>query len=334
MNLLVTGGAGFIGANFVRYWLEKHPGDNVAVLDLLTYAGVRENVPDGVPLDRRRHLRRRPRRAALQEHAVDVIVNFAAESHNSLRGPRSRPLLPYERARHADAARGGAARRHRALPPHLHLRGLRRPRPRRPGRPSPRSRRTGRARPYNASKAAADHYVRAYHETFGLPITITNCSNNYGPCQFPEKVIPFFTHARAGRQVRCRSTRPRDHARVAARGDHCRAIEQSCSSAAASARPTTWGPSVEALDRRDRRPRARPRGKPDSLKTIVPDRPGHDRRYLLDSPSCAASSGGHPQIEFERACARRSSGTPPTVTGGSRSRTAPPSWRPPGHSGV
>ena len=129
---------------------------------------------------------------ALREHEIDVVVNFAAESHNSLAvldpGRFFRTNVLGTQTLLEAARRAG----HRALPPRLHLRGLRRPGARRPGARSPRSRRTGPARRTTRRRPAADHAVRAYHETFGLPVTITNCSNNYGPYQFPEKVIPLF----------------------------------------------------------------------------------------------------------------------------------------------
>ena len=166
------------------------------VLDALTYAGVRESLDglDGVRARRGRHRRPRARRAACcASERIDVVVNFAAESHNSLADPRPGSLLPHERARHAGPVRGGPAGRRRAPPPRLDVRGVRRPRPRRRPTPSPRRRRTGPARRTTPSKAGGDHAVRAYFETWGLPVTITNCANNYGPYQFPEKVIPFFT---------------------------------------------------------------------------------------------------------------------------------------------
>ena len=111
MNLLVTGGAGFIGANFVRYWLDQHPGDDVVVLDLLTYAGVRENVPDGVPLVEGDIADGELAERTLQEHADRRRRQLRGGVPQQLRGRRPGPLLPNERARHADAARGGAPHR-------------------------------------------------------------------------------------------------------------------------------------------------------------------------------------------------------------------------------
>ena len=194
MRVLVTGGAGFIGSNFARYWSAKRPDDHLVVYDLLTYAGDRRNLADlGERIDfvhgdiGDAELAG----ATLRDHEIDTIVNFAAESHNSLAvlDPTlffrtnvlgTQALL--EAARHV-----GVERFHHVSTCEVYGdlpldsdEVFTEDTPYRP--------RT----PYNASKAGADHAVRAYSETYGLPITITNCSNNYGPYQFPEKVIPLF----------------------------------------------------------------------------------------------------------------------------------------------
>jgi len=191
-RLLVTGAAGFIGSAFVRHWLAQHPGDHVVALDLLTYAGDKRNL-DG--LDVRlvegdigdAELVGR----VLAEEELDTVVNFAAESHNSLAaidpGRFFRTNVLGTQSLLEAARSQGVTRFHHIstcevygdLP--LDSDGSF-------SEESPYRPRT----PYNASKAAADHAVRAYHETFGLPVTITNCSNNYGPRQFPEKLIPLF----------------------------------------------------------------------------------------------------------------------------------------------
>ena len=195
MRLLITGGAGFIGSNFVRYWVQRHPDDSVVALDVLTYAGNRPNLADVE--DRIEFVQMdigdlEGVAKTLAEHQIDVIVNFAAESHNSLaildpaRFFRTNVLGTQTLAE--AARRHGVSRFHHISTCEVYgdlaLDSDEVFTEETPYRP-----RT----PYNASKAGADHAVRAYAETFGLPATITNCCNNYGPYQFPEKVIPLFT---------------------------------------------------------------------------------------------------------------------------------------------
>jgi dTDP-glucose 4,6-dehydratase len=152
--------------------------------------------------------------------------------------------------------------------------------------------------PYNASKAAADHIVRAYHETFDLPITITNCSNNYGPFQFPEKVIPLFTTRALNDEVLPLYESTANRREWLHVDDHCRAIDLVLTGGRVG-ETYNVGSGVEAsiveiadlvLDGL---------GKPASLKTIVPDRPGHDRRYLLDSSKLRAELGWAPEVGFD-----------------------------------
>lgn len=199
-NICITGGAGFIGANFVRHWLANHAEGRVVVLDALTYAGNIENLA-GLERDPRYLFVRgdicdeAAARSLLEEHRIDTLVHFAAESHvdRSILGPDDfirtnvvgthsllkaaktlwldRKIVPAHRFHHVstDEVYGSLgpddAPFHEASPY------------------APNS-------PYSASKAASDHLVRAYHETYGLDTTVTNCSNNYGPYQFPEKLIP------------------------------------------------------------------------------------------------------------------------------------------------
>src|SRR5262249_2653673 len=201
-SILVTGAAGFIGSNFVRWWLDRHPDDHMVALDKLTYAGdprnldrlgIRLAVADICDLD--------PTERLLADERIETIVNFAAESHNSLavldpaRFFRTN-VLGTEALLKA-ARRHGVRRVHHVSTSQVHgalpLDSGEAFTEESPYRP-----RT----PYSASKAGADHVVRAYFETFSLPVTITNCSNNYGPRQFPEKVLALFlTNALDGREL-------------------------------------------------------------------------------------------------------------------------------------
>src|SRR5919205_27900 len=300
MRLLVTGGAGFIGANFVRYWLEEHPDDRVVVYDLLTYAGNRSNLADveegigfveGDIAD--------PERAAqtLADERVDTVVNFAAESHNSLavldpgRFFRTNVLGTQTLL---EAARGtGVGRFHHVSTCEVYgdlpLDSDEAFTEESPYRP-----RT----PYNASKAGADHAVRAYFETYGLPVTITNCSNNYGPYQFPEKVIPLFvTHALDDQPLPlyASTANRREWLHVL---DHCAAIELVLERGEPG-ETYNVGSGIEKSIEEIADAVLDHTGKPESLKTIVPDRPGHDRRYLLDSSKLRRELGWEPQISFE-----------------------------------
>jgi dTDP-glucose 4,6-dehydratase len=152
--------------------------------------------------------------------------------------------------------------------------------------------------PYNASKAAADHYVRAYRETFGLQTTITNCSNNYGPFQFPEKVIPLFvTNALDDRPLPMYASTQNKREWLHVR-DHCRAIELVLARGEPGGTYNV-GSGVEASIEEIADRVLELTGKPGSLKTIVPDRPGHDRRYLLDSSKIGRELGWQPEIGFE-----------------------------------
>jgi len=297
MRLLVTGAAGFIGSNFVRYWRERRPGDHVVAYDLLTYAGVRENVPDDVPFvegdiaDLDLALR------TLAEHEVEVVVNFAAESHNSLAvldpGLFARTNVVGTQLFLEAARRRGVVRFHHVSTCEVY--GdlpldsndvFTEDTPYRP--------RT----PYNASKAGADHAVRAYFETYGLPVTITNCSNNYGPFQFPEKVIPLFaTNALDDKPLPlyASTANKREWLHVL---DHCRAIELVLE----RGRPgETYnvGSGVEKSIEEIANAVLEHAWKPESLKTIVPDRPGHDRRYLLDSTKIREELGWREEVAWE-----------------------------------
>jgi dTDP-glucose 4,6-dehydratase len=297
-SILVTGAAGFIGSNFVRWWLERHPDDHVVALDKLTYAGdprnlaglgVRLAICDICDLD--------PTERLLAEEQIETVVNFAAESHNSLAvvdpGLFFRTNVLGTQALLEASRRHGVSRFHHVSTCEVYgdlpLDSEETFTEESPYRP-----RT----PYNASKAAADHAVRAYSETFGLPVTITNCSNNYGPRQFPEKVIPLFvTNALDDRDLPLYSSTQnrREWLHV---DDHCRAIELVLEQGR-EGETYNVGSGVERSIEEVADLALELTGKPESLKTIVPDRPGHDRRYLLDSTKLRRELGWEPEISLE-----------------------------------
>ena len=284
MRLLVTGGAGFIGSNFVHYWLERHPDDHVVVYDLLTYAGNRESlagVEEQIVFVEGDICDRDLAEAALRENEIGIVVNFAAESHNSLavvdptRFFRTNVLGTQTLL---DASRAAGVERFHHVSTCEVYGDLDLDTDEVFTEESPYRPRT----PYNASKAGADHAVRAYFETFGLPVTITNCSNNYGPFQFPEKVVPLFTTNAIDDEplpMYASTQNKREWLHVL---DHCEAIEL----VLRDGRPgETYnvGSGVEATIEEIADRVLELTGKPESLKRIVPDRPGHDRRYLLDA---------------------------------------------------
>ena len=300
MRILVTGGAGFIGANFVRHRLEEHPDDRLVVYDLLTYAGNRESLAglegriafvQGDVADPE------PVAQVLAGERIETIVNFAAESHNSLAvldpGRFFRTNVLGAQTLLEAARNAGIERFHHVSTCEVYgdlaLDSQEAFTEESPYRP-----RT----PYNASKAGADHAVRAYFETYDLPVTITNCANNYGPYQFPEKVIPLFTTNALDDEplpLYASTENRREWLHVV---DHCRAIDLVLH----GGRPgetynvgSRFEASIEELA--DRILAAL--DKPASLKTIVPDRPGHDRRYLLDASKIERELGWRPSVDFD-----------------------------------
>jgi len=295
MRLLVTGGAGFIGSNFVHYWLERYPDDHVVVYDLLTYAGNRPNlaaVEDRIAFVQGDICDRGLAEQTLRDEGIEVVVNFAAESHNSLavldpaRFFRTNVLGTQTLL---DASRAaGVSRFHHVSTCEVY------------GdlpldsdevftEESPYRPRT----PYNASKAGADHAVRAYFETYGLPVTITNCSNNYGAYQFPEKVIPLFTTNALDDQplpLYASTRHRREWLHVL---DHCAAVDLVLRKGR-EGETYNVGSGTEASIEEIADLVLELTGKRQALKTIVPDRPGHDRRYLLDSTKIRRELGWKP----------------------------------------
>lgn len=300
MNVLVTGGAGFIGANLVRHWVTSRPDDRVVVLDALTYSGNRANldpVADRVPFVEGDIGDAQLTRRLLEDERIEVVVNVAAESHNSLavldpgRFFRTNVLgtqILLESARHV-----GVRRFHHVSTCEVYGE-LALDAPGAFAEDAPYRPRT----PYSASKAGADHAVRAYGETYELPVTISNCSNNYGPLQFPEKVIPLFTTRALADEplpLYASTEHRREWIHVS---DHCRAIEQIVGDGQVG-ETYNVGTGAEASIGRLADLVLDELGKPSSLRTIVPDRPGHDRRYLLDSTKIRRELGWEPEIAFE-----------------------------------
>jgi dTDP-glucose 4,6-dehydratase len=300
VHLLVTGGAGFIGSNFTRWWLDRHAGDRIVVLDALTYAGNPANL-DGIDgqvdlvvgdigdTDLVESL--------LREHSIDVIVNFAAESHNSLAIVDPRRFFQTNvlgtQGLLEGARRAGVGRFH-----HISTCEVYGDLPLDADTAFTEESPYNPLAPYNASKAGGDHAVRAYHHAYGLPVTITNCSNNYGPYQFPEKVVPLFiTRAVDDRELPVyeSSDNRREWIHV---DDHCAAI-------AAVLERGNVGETyfVGTGDERSVQQVADAvldaLGKPHSLKKTVPDRPGHERRYLLDSTKLRSTLGWRPEIGWD-----------------------------------
>jgi len=300
VRILVTGAAGFIGSNFVHYWLEHHPDDELVALDLLTYAGNRANleaVENRITFVQGDIADLELVEGLFREHDVEVVVNFAAESHNSL------AILDPGRFFHTNvlgtqalleaARRVGIGRFHHVSTCEVYG-DLTLDSDESFTEESPYRPRT----PYNASKAGADHAVRAYFETWELPATITNCSNNYGPLQFPEKVVPLFvTNALDDKPLPMYASTENRREWLHVR-DHCRAVELVLQRGRVG-ETYNVGSGIEASIEEIADRVLELTGKPASLKTIVPDRPGHDRRYLLDSTKIERELGWRPEIGFE-----------------------------------
>ncbi len=330
-RLLITGGAGFIGANFVRYWLKNHPDDRVVVLDALTYAGNLANLQAAQGGKNFRFVHGDIRDAKLVddlmvEEDVRTIVHFAAESHvdRSITGPDpfietningTHTLLKAAHKTWLDAKVDLEGCRFHHVSTDEVYGSLEADDPAFSETTpyAPRS-------PYAASKAAADHLVRAYGHTYGLPFTITNCSNNYGPYQFPEKLIPLMiVNALDGKSlpVYGDGLNIRDWLYVE---DHCWGIELVLSGGKYGETYNIGGNNewanidiVRSLCKlidemfeshatlKSSFPQC-PAARGDSTETLVTfvkDRPGHDRRYAIDTTKMATELGYHPKEEFE-----------------------------------
>jgi len=303
VNILVTGGAGFIGSNFIRYALERQPEISIVNYDKLTYAGNLENlngVEDAFP-GRYEFVRGdicdgAAVRSVLRQHKIDRIINFAAETHvdrsimdagafvsTNVVGTKtlldaaleSKCALFFQISTdevYGSLGEDGAFSEDHPIAPNS---------------------------PYSASKAAADHFVRAYHKTYGLPAVITRCSNNYGPYQFPEKLIPvLISNAREEKELPIygdgRNVRDWIHV-----DDHSRAVIDVLMNGRIGEVYNIGGQSEleniyiaeQVLDIL---------GKSRDLIRFVKDRPGHDRRYAMDFTKIRTELGWEPEILFER----------------------------------
>jgi len=304
MKLLITGGAGFIGSNFIRYWLARHPSDSAVNVDLLTYAGDRASLKDVEATSGGRYAFERAdiADAAAIERVFaaakpDVVVNFAAESHNSRGvldpGAFVRTNVVGTQTLLDAARRSGVNRFHQVSTCEVYgdlaLDSTEAFTERSAYQPKT---------PYNASKASADMLVGAYRNTFGLPTTISVCANNYGPWQYPEKVIALFTTNALDNEslpLYRHSANKREWLFVE---DHCRAIEAILQLGTEGETYNVGSGEERSIDEiADAVLRAA--GRPDSLKTYVDDRPGHDRRYLLDSSKIRRELGWAPTMTFD-----------------------------------
>lgn len=308
MRILVTGAAGFIGSNFVFYMLRKHPDIEIAALDALTYAGDLETLAPLADEPRFMFVRgnicdRNTVFGLLDDIRAEVVVNFAAESHVD------RSITDPECFLHSnilgvqvlmDACREYDVRRFHQVSTDEVYGDLPLDRPdlffteTTPLNPSS---------PYSATKASADLLVRAYHRTFGLPATISRCSNNYGPYQFPEKLIPLvITHALADKEIPVYGTgcNVRDWLYVE---DHCSAIDRILEDGHPG-EVFNIGGHNEKTNIDIVRIILSELGKPESLITYVKDRAGHDLRYAIDPATMRAQLGWEPQTDFEQGIRR------------------------------
>ncbi|WP_145038647.1 dTDP-glucose 4,6-dehydratase [Paenibacillus sp. Y412MC10] len=299
MKIVVTGGAGFIGSNFIRYMLSQHPNDEFINVDKLTYAGNSGNLSEVRTNPKYRFVKADIRdRAALEplfKEGVDAVVNFAAESHvdRSILQPElfvltnvagTQTLLDLSRQYgvgkfvqvstdevYGTLGAAGLFTEESPLQPNS---------------------------PYSASKAGADLMVRAYYETFGLPINITRCSNNYGPYQYPEKLIPLIIYNALHNKplpVYGDGLNVRDWLYVE---DHCRAVDLVLRQGV-DGEIYNIGGHNERNNLQVIRTILSELNKPETLIQHIKDRPGHDRRYAINADKIKKELGWAPQYHYE-----------------------------------
>lgn len=299
MKLLITGGAGFIGSNFIRYWLTNYPDDHIVNLDSLTYAGNLENLKDFESHDHYTFLKgdiTDPQTVTQAAKGVDIIVHFAAETHvdRSILGPGAFVKTNVEGTFVLlEEARKQNLRFHHISTDEvfgsLDLNTEEKFSETTPYDPSS---------PYSASKAASDHLVRAYHRTYGLPVTISNTSNNFGPYHFPEKFIPLvITNLLEDKPVPIygQGNQIRDWLYVE---DHCRAIDLILKGKIGET--YLIGGMTEVITNLEVAKRiAKILNKDESLIEHVKDRPGHDVRYSVDWSKAKQELGYMPLYTFD-----------------------------------
>ncbi|MBU5436648.1 dTDP-glucose 4,6-dehydratase [Tissierella sp. MSJ-40] len=313
MNILVTGGAGFIGSNFIKYMLSKYDY-NIINLDLLTYAGNLNNLKDIADFDKYTFIKgdiydRKLLDELFNKHNITTVINFAAESHvdRSIEEPE---IFLKTNILGTQALLDIAKKHWKIEPDNKYSREFKQ------GvkfiqvstdevygalgsdgyftedtNLAPNS-------PYSASKTSADLLVRAYHETFGLPINITRCSNNYGPCQFPEKLIPLMINNVLNNKdlpVYGDGNQVRDWLHVR---DHCIAIDTVLHKGKMG-EVYNIGGNNEKRNIEIVRLILNALGKEEELITYVADRPGHDRRYAIDNTKITKELGWIPSYTFE-----------------------------------
>lgn len=300
-TLLITGGAGFIGSNFCYYWREHHPDDTLLILDALTYAGNRATLAELEKQSSVHFIHDSITNQGVVDELMqktDIVVHFAAETHvdRSITEPdiflqtnvlgthtllKSALENKVKRFHHisTDEVFGSLSFTDTTFfsenTPY-----------------SPRS-------PYAASKAGSDHLVRAYAETYGLPITITNCSNNYGEYQFPEKFVPLAITNLIDDQpipIYGEGNQIRDWLYVQ---DHCRAIESVLDQGNVGETYVVGGLTEDVTNLELAKLILRLMQKPESLLKTVTDRPGHDVRYRVDWQKIASKLGWKPTVDLE-----------------------------------
>lgn len=317
MNILITGGAGFIGSHVVRLFVNKYPADHIINLDKLTYAGNLQNVADVASAPNYAFIQADiadldEMRRIFRQHDIQGVIHLAAESHvdRSIADPFT---FVRTNVMGTLALLQAAKEYWESLPEefegkrfyHISTDEVYGALPLGDGHFTEETKYQPHS-PYSASKASSDHFVRAYHDTYGLPTIVTNCSNNYGPAQYPEKLIPLFVrNIVQGKPlpVYGRGENVRDWLYVE---DHARAIDLIFHQGKIAETYNIGGSNewtnidlIRQLIRITDRELGRPEGYSDHLITYVTDRLGHDLRYAIDSSKLRRELGWRPLMSFE-----------------------------------